>query len=267
MSAPHATMSGSGGVLTVTIDRQDKLNAISPEVTAVLWEAVRSLAADPEQRVLVIRSVGRYFTAGLDIETLSAQRGQSGPATRQTYREHHLLYDEFEAVEKPIVIAAHAPCLGAGVEMALSCDFRLASDAARFQLPEINLAVVPGSGGISRLTRIVGPHWAKWLAMAGQSVDAREALQIGLVHAVYPASEFGARVDAFVDSLTKLPGEALGVAKLAIDMSANTDPGTARNIERIANTTLLQSDEHHARVAEFQQQSARRMGTDGNRTS
>jgi enoyl-CoA hydratase/carnithine racemase len=263
MAEPHAKLSSASGVLTVTIDRQDKLNAISPDVTAILWQAARALAAEPQHRVLVIRAVGRYFTAGIDIGAMDRESAPTPSAYRASYRDHHLLYDEFEATEKPIVLAAQGPCLGAGVEMAVSCDFRLASDAASFRLPEIDLAVIAGSGGTSRVTRLVGPHWAKWLAMAGQPIDAVDAKQIGLVHAVYPAAEFDDRVDAFVQSLVALPSQALGLAKLSIDMCANTDPTTARNIERLANTTLVLGDEHRRRVEEFQQRSARRAAPGG----
>ena len=131
------------------------------------------------------------------------------------------------------------------MELALSCDFRLASDRARFGIPEIRLGVLPGSGGTSRLTQLVGRGWARWMVMAGQEVTADRALSMGLVHAVYPHAEFDGAVDAFVRELLTLSPEVVGLAKLSIELSSNLDRNAARNVERIANTTLINGDEHH----------------------
>lgn len=227
-------------------------------MTAGLWEAVTMLRDRPDLRVLVIAAEGRFFSAGIDLKSRTGRGGDIGADTpaagaeyRVFYRRHHLLYDEIEAVEKPVILAAQGPCLGAGLEMAVSCDFRLASEAATFRLPEVGLGTIPGSGGVSRLTRLVGPHWSKWIAMAGQSVDAAEAKAIGLVHAVYPAETFEASVQAFAASLAALPREALGMNKLTIDACASTDPKTARDIERIAQTSLIFGHDFRSRSAAF----------------
>jgi enoyl-CoA hydratase len=236
----HAYAEEADGILTVVLDRDDKLNAISPEITELLWEAVRALAARDDLRALVITAVGRYFTAGIDLAAPGPASGAgTGSQFRAAYRRHHLLYDELEAVEKPVVLAAQGPCLGAGLEMACSCDFRFAAEGARFQLPEVKLGVIPGSGGVSRLTRLVGPHWGKWLAMAGRSVDAWQAATMGLVHEVLPADGFAAAVHDRVREIVALPAEALGAAKLAVDLAADVDRGSARQIERLANTHLV----------------------------
>lgn len=260
--APHATFSNHDGVVTVTFDRQAKLNAISPQMTELLWEAVRTLDGDEDVRVMVICAVGPYFTAGIDITHIDISE-RTPSQYRRDYLEHTRLYDEFESIDKPIVLAAQGTCFGAGVEMAVSCDFRFAATTATFQLPEINLAVIPGSGGISRITRIVGPQWAKWLAMAAQPIDAERALAIGLVHEVCPADELHDRVDAFAKQLAGLPREAVGVAKLTVDLCANTDPASARHVEQLANAVLAFGDEHKGRVAAFNERSRRRSKTSG----
>lgn len=236
----HARTEEADGILTVVLDREAALNAISPQMTDILWDAVRALAARPELRALVITAVGRYFSSGIDLRAPTPATTSTGGAEfRAAYRRHHLLYDEFEAVEKPVVLAAQGPCLGAGLEMACSCDFRFAAEGTRFQLPEVGLGVIPGSGGTSRLTGLVGPHWAKWIAMAGRSVDADQALAIGLVHEVLPAESFHAAVHERVREIVALPAEAMGAAKLAVDLAAQVDRGTARHIERLANTHLV----------------------------
>ena len=187
--------SEDNGVLTVTFTRDAKLNAVSPAMIDGLRAAVDDLGDRDDLKVLVIAAEGRYFTAGIDLNDSGAggRRGYAPDGSfsprrlRRGYRSFHLLMDELEAIEKPSVLAAHARCLGVGLEIGASCDFRLAADAASFALPELpTLGVIPGSGGISRVTRLIGPHWGKWLAF-GEEVSADLALTMGLVHAVYPA--------------------------------------------------------------------------------
>jgi enoyl-CoA hydratase len=257
---PHAHVTEQDGVLTVTFDRQDKLNAISAEMTATLWDAVQTVQTRDDLGALVIRAVGPYFTAGIDISGIDISERTPSQYLRD-YREHTALYDAFENLDRPVVLAAQGHCFGAGVEMASSCDFRFAAPSATFQLPEINLAVIPGSGGISRLGRLVGPQWVKWLAMAGRAVDAQRALQIGLVHEVYPDAEIHDRVHEFARKLAQLPSQAVGIAKLTVGMCANTDPTSARQVEQIANAVLAFGDEHKQRVATFNDRSSvRRRG-------
>jgi len=255
------------GVLTLTFTRDDKMNAITPGMFAVLEQAVRDLGDDDALRVLVITAEGRFFTAGLDVASLDLTVGtgtdgiRRGSNIRRQYREqaHHDLFDEIEQIEKPVVLAAQSHCMGGGIELGASCDFRLAAEGATFALPEVaNLAVIPGSGGISRLTRLVGPHWAKWLVMAGETIDAQQAREIGLVHAVYPAAEFAEKTDAFAHRLAAMPREALGLAKLAIDTAATVDRRTAREFDRMAQTMLFTSDDFQAKVNAFLQRGKNR---------
>jgi enoyl-CoA hydratase len=257
---PDALMTEHGAVLTVTLDRDAKLNAINHEMTAVLWQAVETAAVRDDIRALLITARGRYFTAGIDLNAPTpAGVARTGQEFRRLYRDHHRLYDEFEALEKPIVLAAQGPCLGAGLEMAGSCDFRLAAHGTYFQLPEVALGTIAGSGGISRITRLLGPHWAKWLAMANQRVYADQALAIGLVHRVLPADGFAQAVLAFCDQIAALPMQAIGATKRAIDMCADVDRATARDIERTMNGTLVTGAEFGA-ISE-QLRSQRGLGT------
>lgn len=246
-----APITESDGILTVTFRREEKLNAITPEMTAALWEALGLLSMRDDIRCLVITGTGKYFTAGMDLGT-HVGSSPGNPETedqhpgwnfRRNYRSHHLLYDEMESIEKPIIVAYQGIALGAGVEMAGSVDFRFCTPNAEFGVPEVKLGVMAGSGGTSRLTRLVGPSWAKWIAMAGMRIDADRALSIGLVHEVYPADTFMADVYAFCRKLTALSPEVLGVTKLAIDMYADTDRTAQRHIDRLLVTGLVQSGE------------------------
>lgn len=246
------------GVLTLVFTRDAKLNAIDPAMIDELRTAVADMTARDDLRVLLITAEGRYFTAGIDIGSLNPDPGRtatgevSGIKTRAFLRHLHLLLDSLESLEKPVVLAAQGPCLGLGLEMAVSCDFRFAAERTTFSLPEIpQMGVIAGSGGISRLTRLVGPHWGRWLALASQSVDARQAQQIGLVHQVFPSDVFAERVQEFAAGLTKLSAEAMGLAKLAIDAAASADRTTARDFDRIANTLLLHAEKNRSLVQRY----------------
>jgi enoyl-CoA hydratase len=265
--SPHARRDDAGGVVTITLTRDDKLNAVSGPMFELLEEAVTDLEERDDLRVLLITGEGRYFTSGVDITTMPPDLGQDaqgvvwGSRLRRQYRvaARHDLFDRIEEIEKPVILAAQGPCVGVGLELGASCDFRLASTRTTFSLPEVeNLAVIPGSGGVSRLTRLVGPHWAKWLAMAGMKVGAEQALTIGLVHAVYPDDEFAASVQAFATRLASRPTEAIGVAKVVIDAAAEVDRRTARELDRIAQTVLMTSSDYLDRLAAFKAASAAR---------
>jgi enoyl-CoA hydratase len=256
----HATLTEDDGILTVTMDRQAKLNAISPLMTATYWRALETLADRNDLRCLVITAKGKYFTAGIDLSDgppfdpgeESDPSGRMG-RYRRAYRKHHLLYDEFEAIEKPIILAVQGICLGAGLEMAMSCDFRFCTANAEFRLPEANLGLFPGSGGASRLTRLVGPAWGKWIAMAGVPVGAEQAKNIGLVHDVLPLETFMDDVYDFCrNRLMPIPMDVLGVAKLAIDIYGDVQDRTAqRHIDRMVTSTLQGTPERAALAGRF----------------
>ncbi|MFP5306703.1 MAG: enoyl-CoA hydratase/isomerase family protein, partial [Gammaproteobacteria bacterium] len=248
-------------VLEITLNRPEKLNALSDAMVRGLAAAVEDFASRRELRVMLIRATGKYFTAGMELSAdISPDVGGSTLDGRAWYRnKFHKLFDELEAIEKPIVVAHQGPCLGGGLEMSLSCDFRLAAASARYALPELDIGALPGSGGISRLTRIAGPHWARWLVMAGEQISADEALSIGIVHAVYPDEDLDARTRAFCRALAARPYELLGLAKLSIELAADLARDQARNVERIANSVLFTGAEHKALVRAFlERQAAKR---------
>jgi enoyl-CoA hydratase len=259
MSAHAAHLDRDGAVLTLTLTRPDALNAINADIERALGDALATFESEPDLRVFVIRARGEYFSAGFDVEhRVDDDHDRSGVLLRRRYREIHDLFDRVERVEKPVVLAAQGPCLGGALELAASCDVRLAATPARFGLPEIKLGVIPGSGGTSRITRLVGPAWARWLVMLGQPVDAERALAIGLVHAVHPPEHFDEEVDIFATSIAALPHEAMALAKVSIDLCDLLDRGSGRDVERIVNTMLMTSDDHRARVEALKERLSRR---------
>jgi len=246
---PHLLTEERDGVLIATLNRPDKLNALSIETMALFEAALHRFRDTPDLKAMLIRATGRYFCAGADMRggAPSAQ-----PRTASGIRENHRrglsnmhrIYDEMEHVEKPIVGAVHAPCLGGGLELMLSCDFRLAAKNASFGFPEGLFGVLPASNGVSRLTRICGPHWARWLIMGNQKADAERALIMGLVHDVMPDSGFEEAALEFCRHLTRQNGEQMGAAKVAIELASEVGRDSARHIERMANSALMLNPEY-----------------------
>lgn len=256
--APHLLTEEDGAVLTATLNRPEKLNALSGEVMRLLEEAVHRFRDTQALKVMLIRATGRYFCAGADLRG-SPEQGAARANTASGIRESHRLklhgmhriYDEMEAIEKPFVVAHHAPCVGGGLELSLSCDFRLAARSARYSFPEGKMGVIPASNGVSRLTRIVGTHWARYLIMANLPVDADRALVMGLVHEVWPDEGFEQRAMEFCRHLAQQHGEQMGAAKLAIEMARDLGLAQARNVERMANAGLMLNPDHRADLEKY----------------
>ena len=241
----HAVREDRDGVAIVTLNRPDKLNAISIAMREIIFKAVDDVRDNDDLRVLLVRAEGSYFSSGIDIVEYFKTRNpdRTMELFRREYRRRlHMFIDEMEAIEKPVVMAIQGPCLGLGLEMAGAVDFRLASENALFGLPEIEIGMIAGSGGTSRMARLCGVGWAKWLAMAGEKIDAQTALAAGLVQAVWPQAEFDERVWAFCQRLIAKRGDALGVAKLAVDLCFDLDRHGGRDVERIANTPFALRD-------------------------
>lgn len=233
-------------ILIATLNRADKLNALNLETMELLTEAVLRFRDTPALKVMLIRATGRYFSAGADLkggQKKVSPTGQTASGIRENHRLNlnnmQQLWDEVEHIEKPFVCAVHGPCVGGGLELALSCDFRLAAESASFAFPEGLFGVLPASNGVSRLTRFCGPHWARWLIMGNQKADARKAEIMGLVHDVLPDEGFAEATLAFCRHLTKQNGEQMGAAKVAIDLCAELGRDSARHVERMANSALM----------------------------
>jgi enoyl-CoA hydratase len=254
--APHLLTQTVDGVLIATLNRPDKLNALSGETMRLFEQALAQFRDTPDLRVMLIRSTGRYFCSGADMK---GDSGRPPAETASQIRENHRLglhgmqriYDEMEHIEKPIVCAIHATCVGGGLEMALSCDFRLAAQSAQFSFPEGLFGVLPASNGVSRLTRICGPHWARWLVMANQKADVARALMMGLVHDVLPDAGFDDAALDFCRHLTKSDPEQMGAAKIAIDLCAELGRDSGRQVERSLNSALMLNPAYKQRIADY----------------
>src|ERR1700761_5344078 len=157
-------------------------------------EALNRFRDTPQLKIMLIRATGRYFCAGADLRGGATNPNPTASSIRETHRRGlngmHRIYDEMEHIEKPIVVAHHAMCVGGGLELSLSCDFRFAAKSAGYAFPEGLFGVLPASNGVSRLARLCGPHWTRWLIMANKPASADMAYTMGLVPQVYPDETF-----------------------------------------------------------------------------
>jgi len=249
---PHLVVEVEDSILIATLNRPERLNAITLQMMELLEEALLRFRDSPDLKVMLIRATGRYFCAGADMLTkdIPEKVYRTGSEVREAHRlvtfGVRRIYDEMEHIEKPIVAAHHAMCMGGGLEMSLSCDFRLAAKSAAYALPEGRFGVLPASNGVSSLTRICGPHWARWLIMADKSVDADMAYNMGLVHQVFPDDVFEEEVMAFCRHLANNDGEQMGAAKIAIEMAYDLGLEMARHAERMVNSSLMLGEHSRA---------------------
>ncbi len=175
-------VSSDGGVCVVTIDRQDALNALNVETLTELRDRLREVAEDASVRAVVLTGAGeKAFVAGADIKYMSGLGPEEAKGWGALGHEAGRL---LETMPKPTIAAINGFALGGGCELALACDIRYASSRAKLGQPEINLGIVPGWGGTQRLARVCGIGVAKELIFSGRTVDAEEALRIGLVNAL-----------------------------------------------------------------------------------
>jgi enoyl-CoA hydratase len=175
-------VSRDGAVAVVTIDRQDALNALNVETLTELRDRLRELADDSSVRAVVLTGAGeKAFVAGADIKYMSALEPHDAKAWGALGHEATSL---LESMPKPSIAAINGFALGGGCELALACDLRYASSRAKLGQPEINLGIVPGWGGTQRLARVCGIGVAKDLIYSGRTIDAEEALRVGLVNAI-----------------------------------------------------------------------------------
>jgi enoyl-CoA hydratase len=238
-----------GGVVVVTLDRQEALNALNREVLSELRDRLRELATDTETRVLVLTGAGdRAFAAGADIKEMTEMGVLEGHAWGSLGHECGRL---LESMPKPTLAAVNGFALGGGCELALACDIRYASERAQFGQPEINLAIIPGWGGTQRLARAVGPALAKDLILTGRAIDAAEALRIGLVSAVYPAGELLDRALETAAALAAKSAVALSAAKDAANRSLQGDLGAGLSYEAILFAALFATEDQKEGMRAF----------------
>ena len=200
----------SDRIATVTIDRQAKLNALNPEVMAEIDDAFAGLRGDGGVRAVILTGAGdKAFVAGADIGVLAEMGTLTGTEVSRAGQE---VLRRIEGFPKPVVAAVGGYALGGGCELAIACHLRVASERARFGLPEVGLGIIPGYGGTVRLARLVGLGRAVEMVLTGDMIGAARAAEIGLANLVVPHDELMDRTRALV-------GRIVGNAPVALEMA------------------------------------------------
>ena len=210
-----------GRVALLTLDRPDRLNALSPDMLDGLGALLDEVEADEGLGAAVVTGAGdKAFSAGADVSLVR----EASPIEARTFAGRgHATADRIEALPKPVVAAINGYALGGGCELALACDARVASDRAQIGLPEVTLGIFPGWGGTQRMPRLIGPGKAKELIFTGRRVGAEEALAIGLVERVHPHEELLDRAVALAAEMAAKPAWALAAAKAMINRAGDGD--------------------------------------------
>jgi enoyl-CoA hydratase/carnithine racemase len=238
------TQRTDGPLAYVTLNRPAKRNAIDRDVLARLVDAFDAAERDPAVRVVVLHGEGPVFSAGVDFGML---RGDVADGTATAFRTRVRGMQEaltrIETLEKPVIAALHRYVAGLALELALACDVRVASADCELGLPEVRLGLVPDVGGTTRLVRTIGYARAKELILTGRMIRAEQALALGLVSEVTPPGEHLAAAGRIAHEIAANAPLAVGVAKRLVDLGANVDAHTFRELELWAQSLLKSTED------------------------
>jgi enoyl-CoA hydratase/carnithine racemase len=237
----------SESIATLTIDRPEVKNALDLDTVNEVRGALHALAANADAGVLIITGGGdTSFVSGADINDIRARGREEGLAAINSS-----LFAEIERFPRPVIAAVNGYALGGGCELALACDIRVASETARFGQPELGLGIIPGAGATQRLPRIVGMGWAKHLILTGEIIDARQALEIGLVTMVTPSGQLAVRARELAKKILRQGPLAAKLAKLALNASARVDLDSGLLLETLAQALCYSSEDKMEGTAAF----------------
>lgn len=212
----------------VTVNRPEAMNALNMEVLDELYTAFYQIAKDEEVKAAIVTGEGKAFVAGADIAQMKDLDAIEG---RAMMIKGHNVMNFMESIEKPIIAAVNGFALGGGCELSMACDFRVASEKAKFGQPEVNLGIIPGFGGTQRLPRLVGKAMGKYLIMTADMITAEEAYRIGLVEKIVPPEELIPACEKIARKIMSKAPIAIAAAKTAINKGFNLDMTTATALE------------------------------------
>lgn len=238
----------AGRVATLTINRPNKLNALSETIRAELLDHLRDLAANGDVRVVILTGAGeKAFIAGADIADFDGR----APFDQFQIMTGANVFDAMEAFPKPVIAAINGFCLGGGCELAMACDIRIASAKAKLGQPEVNLGLLPGGGGTQRLPRLVGLGTAYKLLFTGDMIRADEALRIGLVDEVVEPDQLMTRVREIAETIASKSPVALRLIKEAVRASVRSPLDEGLQHERTLFGLAFSSDDMKEGVKAF----------------
>lgn len=243
----------AGSLVTVTLNRPERRNAIDTEMAEVLDQTLRRLAGDEEVRVVAFRGTQGHFCGGADLQE------RAGMDAQEWHRQHRLLEEMFERIRhlgQPTVAAVEGWALGGGMELALSCDVILADDSARFGLPEVRLGLIPGCGGTQLLPRRIPRAVAARLLFTGDTVDAEEALRLGLVSQRVAVGAVGTALSEFADRIQRNSPAAVRAMKAVLRASQELSLAGGLKCEADVWHTVAEAPDYAEGLAAFQERRA-----------
>jgi len=253
MNFKNLILEKEGVVSTLSFNRPSRLNSMTVESLEELIESLKVVSQDNKTRVLIVTGVGEGFCSGADMDFLQYLINlRNGAQFRRILRD--LVQGAINSLEKleiPVIAAVNGAAVGGGAELTLACDFRIASEKARFIFTEVKLGIIPDAGGIPRLTRLVGLGKAKEIILTGQIIEGREAEGIGLVNKCVSPNQLMAEVKQWADRLTSCSPMAMGVAKRMIDQTIDIDLMTALDMVGFAQSELLNSKDFEEGIRAF----------------
>jgi enoyl-CoA hydratase/carnithine racemase len=243
------TLELADGVVTLTLSRPARLNAMGMRLVAELRAALDLVEGDPEARALIITGAGpRAFCTGADLKERAAM---DGPARWAHNRAINDVHTQLARLQIATIAAVNGMALGGGTELAAACDFRLAAEGASFGLPEVGLGTIPGAGGTQRLPRLIGPTRAKELILTARRIDAATALAWGLVSSVHPADELLAAARALAAAIARQSPRAVAYAKAAIDLGLESSLEQGLRYEAAAAGAALAAEDYQIGLEAF----------------
>jgi len=236
-------------IATITLNRPEALNAFNKAVVEEVLKALEDARNDENIRVVILTGAGeKAFSAGADIKTM---KGFNALKARELSLMGEKLCSTIENLEKPVIAAINGYALGGGLEVAMACDIRIASEKARMGQTEINIGLIPGWGGTQRLTRLIGKTKAKELIFTGKIIDAETAEKLGLVNMVAPADKFMQTVRQFATELATKAPIALKIAKALINKGADISLDAAIALEREGFSVVGSTEDLQEGVSAF----------------
>ncbi len=239
------------GIATITFNRPDRLNAMDATMRSEFRSLQNELLSNEQIKVVVFTGAGRAFSAGGDIDFLDQE--WATPEFRRETQQFTGFFDALETLEKPVIAAINGPCTGAGLQITLSCDIRLASEEARFGFRENLIGLIPGAGGCSRLVKLIGYGKAKELIFTGEMISAKEAKAIGLINRVVPHQSLLEETEKLAKHLLTRAPLALGLVKRILWNCVNVDMATGRTLETLAQSILIKTEDHKEGVSAFRE--------------
>jgi 2-(1,2-epoxy-1,2-dihydrophenyl)acetyl-CoA isomerase len=217
MAEEYIKVAEDSGIVTITLNRPEKLNALAGYMRRDLAEALEEAGSDPEVRVIVLRGEGRAFCAGGDVHFMAelVERGDSEEFARLLGAARRVIL-AIRQMTKPVLASIEGACAGAGFNLALACDLRIASESATFAQSFVKLGFHPDWGGTYFLPRMVPSNIAAELFFLGDAIDAQKALQLGLINRVVPAGQLEAETRKLAERLRDAPAVSIAAAKHAV---------------------------------------------------